>query len=53
MNSVNSFLRFFTGFMLFISLSFGITLAVNSYTTKQDQEKQTAAALQAMLKQEK
>ncbi len=46
---VGSFLRFVVGFMLFISISFGVTYAVNSYTTKQDTEKQTAAAIQAML----
>jgi len=47
---VGNFLRFFLGFMLFISISFGITFAVNSYTQKQSVDQQTAAALQAMLK---
>lgn len=50
---VGSFLRFFLGFMLFISISFGVTLAVNSYTANQSIEQQTAAALQAMLIQKK
>lgn len=46
---VGSFLRFFLGFMLFISISFGVTIAVNVYASKQGAEQQTAAALQAML----
>jgi hypothetical protein len=41
---VNSFLRFFAGFVLFISLSFGITFTVNSYTTKRDTAAAAAAA---------
>jgi len=48
---LSSFLRFFIGFMLFISMSFGVTFAVNSYTASQEKTQQTAAALQAMLKQ--
>lgn len=52
-SSLNSFLKFFIGFMLFISLSFGLTFAVSKYTAAQDREHQTAAALQALLKQEK
>lgn len=39
--------------MLFISLSFGITFAVDRYANSQDTERQTAAALQALLRQEK
>ena len=46
---VGNFLRFFLGFMLFISISFGVTFAVNSYSTQQAVEQQAAAALQAML----
>ena len=46
---VNSFLRFFLGFMLFISISFGVTLAVNAYSAQQTASAQSAAALQAML----
>jgi hypothetical protein len=41
---VNSFLRFFAGFVLFISLSFGITFSVNSYTTKRDAQRAAASA---------
>lgn len=44
----NSFLRFLTGFVLFISLSFSITYAVSSYTIKQERL-QTAAAAYAAL----
>ncbi|QQG37937.1 MAG: hypothetical protein HYS26_00035 [Candidatus Kaiserbacteria bacterium] len=50
MNPASSFLRFTLGFLLFISLSFVITFAMNSYVIAQDQEKQTAAAIEAMLK---
>lgn len=49
---LNSFLKFVIGFLLFISLSFGLTVAVSTYTAAQDQERQTAAALQALLAQE-
>lgn len=50
---VGSFLKFAIGFMVFISVSFGVTIAVNVYAQKQDAERQTAAALQAMLEQKK
>ena len=43
-----SFLRFLTGFMVFISLSFGITFAVNSYTVAQAKA-QAATAAEAAL----
>lgn len=46
---VGSFTRFTLGFLVFISLSFGLTYAVNSYTLKQEKDAQTAAALEAML----
>ena len=49
---VGSFLRFFIGFMLFISISFGVALTVNSYTAKQSAEQQTAAALKAVLERQ-
>jgi len=42
-------MRFFLGFTLFISLSVGLTVLVNSVTVRQEQEKQTAAAVAAML----
>jgi len=50
---VGSFLRFFLGFMLFISVSFGVTFAVNTLATDQAGEQQTATAIQAMLKSAK
>ena len=46
---VGSFARFLIGFLTFISVSFGVTIAVNSYAGAQDAERQAAAALQAML----
>lgn len=50
---LNSFLKFAIGFMVFVSLSLGLTFAVSSYTTSRDEAHQTAAALQALLAQEK
>lgn len=47
-SSVSSFMRFVTGMFVFISLSFGITYAVNSYTMSQEKV-QTAAAAHAAL----
>ena len=44
-----SFFRFVVGFTVFISVSFGVTYAVNTYTTYKDAQEQTAAALHAML----
>jgi len=49
---VGSFARFTIGFLIFISVSLGVTIAVNSYTSTQDTEHQTATAIQAMLEQE-
>ena len=49
MNSSNSFLKFTLGFLMFISLSFVITYAVNSYTVAQEEREQTATAVQSML----
>lgn len=46
---VGSFARFTLGFLVFISLSFGLTYTVNTYSIREEQAKQTAAALQAML----
>jgi hypothetical protein len=43
-----SFFKFTIGFLVFISLSFGITYAVNTYTISQEKA-QTAAAAQAAL----
>jgi len=50
---IGSFAKFVIGFLLFISLSLGITLGVNVYTSSQQQSDQTASAIQAMLKQSK
>jgi len=49
MNSANSFLKFTLGFLTLISVSFVVTFAVNSYTVAQDEQQQTAAALQALV----
>lgn len=49
---VGSFARFTLGFLVFVSLSFGLTYAVGSYTLEQEKEEQAAAALQAMLVEE-
>lgn len=43
-----SFLRFFVGFSLFISISFGVTFAVQTYTRSQDEMKMQMAAAAAM-----
>ena len=51
MNSspVSSFTRFFFGFTLLISISFGVTFAVQKYTVGRDAGEQQAAAVAAML----
>jgi hypothetical protein len=46
---LQSFLRFVVGFSVFISVSFGVTYAVNTYTVMQEKEKQTAVAFAAMI----
>lgn len=48
-NPVGSFTRFFFGFVLFISLSFGVTFAVQKVVISQEAQKQQAAAAAAML----
>jgi len=53
MNPASSFFRFTLGFLTFISVSFIITLAVNTYEVSQNSEKQTAAAIQTMLEYKK
>ena len=50
---VGSFTRFAFGFLLFISISFGVTFAVQTYAAGQDAAKQQAAAAAAMLEQKK
>jgi len=46
---VNSFLRYVLGFLLFISISFGVTFGVNALATRQTAAAQQAAALQALI----
>jgi hypothetical protein len=50
---LGGFVKSVIGFLLFISISLGVTMAVNSYAASQDQVHQTAAAIQALLKQGK
>jgi hypothetical protein len=44
-----SFLKFTIGFLVFISLSFGVTFAVNEYTMKQARIAAEAAAQAALI----
>ena len=46
---VGSFLKFVIGFTVFISVSFGVTYAVNTYTDAHEQDQMAASALKAML----
>jgi len=46
---VGSFLKFLVGFLTFISVSFGVTIAVNSYATTKDVHQEAAAAKAEML----
>lgn len=48
---VGSFFRFLSGFLLFISLSFGITFAANAVANHRDGASQAASALKALLEQ--
>ncbi len=45
-----SFIKFLTGFLTLITLSFGLTYAVNSYATARDTNNAAAAAKAEMLK---
>ena len=45
-----SFIKFLTGFLTLITLSFGLTYAVNSYATNRDVTQAAAAAKAQMLK---
>ncbi|HUO56371.1 MAG TPA: hypothetical protein VMU27_02985 [Candidatus Paceibacterota bacterium] len=47
---VGTFLKFIGGFFLFLSLSFGLTIAVSSYAKAQDAQQAAAAAISLMLK---
>lgn len=48
-NPPGSFFRFLLGFLTFISMSFAITFAVNTYTIAQDEHEQTAAVFEALV----
>lgn len=48
---LGSFTRFLFGFTLLISISFGVTFAVQKVAAGQDAAKQQAAAAAAMVKQ--
>lgn len=50
---VGSFVRFLVGFLTFISVSFGVTIAVNTYASARDASQQASAAKALMLTQEK
>lgn len=40
----SSFVRALVGFLTFITVSFGVTIAVNTYASAQDREQAAAAA---------
>ncbi|MDB5238187.1 MAG: hypothetical protein JWM46_457 [Candidatus Kaiserbacteria bacterium] len=46
---VSEFFKFALGFLVFITVSFGVTFAVNSYSISQSADQQAAAAIKAML----
>jgi hypothetical protein len=46
-----SFIKFLTGFLTLITLSFGLTYAVNSYATSRDASQAAAAAKAKLLKE--
>ena len=46
---INSFLRYVLGFLLFISVSFGVTFSVNAISARQTAAAQQAAALSALI----
>jgi len=48
---IDSFARFFFGFTLLISISFGVTFAVQKYASGQSAQEQQAAAAAQMLEQ--
>lgn len=47
----NSFFKFVVGFLVFISVSFGVTYAVNTVAMNQEASEQVAAARALMLEQ--
>lgn len=44
-----SFFKFFFGFAVFIGMSIGLTIAVNTYTVTRDASQHAAAALAGMV----
>jgi hypothetical protein len=46
-----SFIKFLTGFLTLITLSFGLTYAVNSYATARDTAQAAAAAKAKLVKE--
>jgi hypothetical protein len=46
-----SFIKFLTGFLTLITLSFGLTYAVNSYASARDASQAAAAAKAKLLKE--
>ncbi|HVU75381.1 MAG TPA: hypothetical protein VHD38_00910 [Candidatus Paceibacterota bacterium] len=46
---VGSFVRFLVGFLTFIGVSLGVTVAVNSYAIAQESAQQQAAAFSALV----
>ncbi len=50
---VGSFFKFTLGFLVFISVSFGVTFAVNSVAQSKDATQAAAAATAHMLKEAK
>ena len=52
-SSVGSFFKFTLGFLVFISVSFGVTFAVNSMAQAKDASQAAAAAITHMLKEAK
>ncbi|HTR18432.1 MAG TPA: hypothetical protein VMH91_00410 [Candidatus Paceibacterota bacterium] len=47
----SSFFRFVIGFLVFISVFFGVTIAVSKISASEEATQQTAAAEAAMLQQ--
>ncbi len=45
-----SFIKFLTGFLTLITLSFGLTYAVNTYATQKDGQQAAAAAKAKLVK---
>jgi len=45
----SSFFRYTLGFLLFVSVSLAVTFAVSAYEMSQSIEKQTAAAMKALV----